>query len=177
MKLGLFLALVCCLYGCGKPAPHASGAVPTVAQVIPKEAPPAPEAQHKPAPIFWNRTKPTVRYDSYVSAPHQFDCPDNEGTCKQCPVGEPDRVIRFAHGEYRDVPESVNVYFACTEINMLVPESGPGVWSDEFICQREPQDGFVQLNGHRYACAEVPRGTTFSLGTLQPGESKSVPVQ
>jgi hypothetical protein len=127
-------------------------------------------------PIFQNGAHPTVRYGYYRLHPHRFSCKDDPYSCKECPVGKPDRVIHLKHGNYRDVPVEVNLFFACDEINMLVPEHGPGVYSDEFVCQREPQDGFIEMGGHTYSCAQSPQPDKFSLGTLKPGETKTLTI-
>jgi hypothetical protein len=130
--------------------------------------------------IFYRGVHPTVRHDYYMDHPHAFDCKDDPYSCKECPVGKPDRVIKVVQPSYMEVPDQVNGFFACSDINMLVPEQGLGVDSDQFICQREPQDGFIELNGHRYSCkSDIDQGHTINLGDLQPGETKTltIPVQ
>ena len=64
---------------------------------------------------------------------------------------------------------------AVPDINTLVPASGAD--SDVFLCMREPHDGFVVLDGYKIPCAG---GTAVEvkvdLGTLKPGESKTVTI-
>lgn len=102
---------------------------------------------------------PTVAsWYSAIHGRHTFKCEDMSPThehygCKECPVGPPDRVITFPHGEYRDVPIQVNAYFACMDINMLIPEPSSLHDSDEFYCSREPEDGSIVLDGWKIPCA------------------------
>ncbi len=129
--------------------------------------------------VFQNGSHPTVRYSYYVDHQHAFDCKHDPYSCQECPVGKPDRVIHLNHGNYRDVPVEVNLFFACDDINRLVPEAGIGVDDDEFLCQREPQDGSIEFGGKIYSCKEpADKGSqTIESGDLQPGESKSITIQ
>lgn len=138
--------------------------------------PPGPPAHFDSSQIFQRGTRTMVRHDYYEAHPHAFDCKGDRYGCPECPVGKADRVINFTHGDYDGVPDTINVFFACAKINMLVPEPGPGVSSDEFLCQREPQDGVVAFHGRRYPCSEQDRGTKYELGDLQPGETKTITI-
>lgn len=134
----------------------------------------------KPKPVvFQNGVHPTVRYDYYELHKHAFECKNDPYECKECPVGSPKRIISVPHGDYVDVPVGINVFFACDTINRLVPESGLGVDDDQFLCERTPKDGFVKLGGKVYSCSTEEKANPsqkFSLGTIQPGESKTFEI-
>lgn len=97
-------------------------------------------------PIVIGKRHPYVRGWYYEKYPHAFDCKDDAYSCASCPVGPKDRVIDVGHGHYQDVPPAINAFFACDDINMLVPEKGYED-SDTFLCQREPADGSVIVGG------------------------------
>jgi len=166
MKYAMILAALL-LSGCS----HGSPAIQTALQAIKEPLSPfgKPHNGH-----------PTVAHWYYATHRHPFDCLDSpehkDYGCKSCPVGPPDRVITLSHGDYRDVPLTVNAFFACDSINMLIPEPSSDVDSDQFYCQREPPDGYVVLDGHKISCAGEDRGTSVNLGTTNPGETKEVEI-
>lgn len=133
--------------------------------------------------VYQNGKHPTVTRSSYILHPHKYYCKNDPYSCKECPVGKPDRVVKIAHGPYQegdprkgDVPAVINVWFLCDDINRLVPPPGAED-SDTFICRREPADGFVEYEGKKYSCAQSAEGDQKQeLGTIEPGESKTVTV-
>jgi hypothetical protein len=179
MKIALFVPVLL-LAGCSYVSKPADPAAPLTQEDQPTTVPEKIIAAVKPKPvIFQNGAHPTVRHDYYEMHKHAFDCKDDPYSCKECPVGSPERAISFTHGAYRDVPVEINRFFACYEINTLVPEAGFDVDSDQFLCQRSPQDGFVKFGDKVYSCKQEQDDSpaqTFNLGTIQPGESKTVTI-
>lgn len=136
------------------------------------------QAKRALSPIYQNGIHPTVRSWYYDLHPHAFACKDDPYSCKECPVGKSDRVIDIPHGDYVNVPDEVNLFFACDEINMLIPEHG-GPDGDSYLCEREPADGFVRYREHVYSCSpgkDVPTAQKQDLGAIKPGETKTVTI-
>lgn len=129
--------------------------------------------------IFTHRgISPAVAGWYYRLHPHAFTCKDDPYSCRQCPVGKPDRIITVpGSAKAYDVPTNINAYFACDAINMLVPAADSGADSDVFLCERAPHDGSVKIDGHVINCAGESLGTRIDLGTIEPGESKSITVE
>ena len=168
------------MMGCGKPEPKSAPLAPPTIQPS-TETGVTPTIRHILSP-FGKRHHghPTVSsWYSELHGRHTFNCLDSpehsDYSCKSCPVGPPDRVVEFPHGDYRDVPITINAYFACGAINTLIPEPSSFHDSDEFYCEREPADGYIVLGGHKISCAGSDQGgTTTNLGTIQPGETKTL---
>jgi hypothetical protein len=113
----------------------------------------------KPRPVFGTfHHRTTVARWYYDEHPHPFDCRDispshEDYGCKECPVGPADRVVHYDHGHYTDDFAEANVYEACNDINILIPEPSSEVDDDQFYCQREPMDGYVEMYGQKISCA------------------------
>lgn len=131
---------------------------------------------NEPWPVVVGGKHPYVRGLYYELHPDAFKCKDDPYACAACPVGNSDRVIEIRNRDKSyDVPTQVNAWFACGDINMLVPEKGYAD-SDVFICERTPPDGSIKIDGHTIKCAGEPQGQKTELGTIQPGESKTITV-
>jgi hypothetical protein len=128
------------------------------------------------AVVFGKRgVSPSVRLLFYLQNPKAFRC-GQDYYCKSCPVGNHDRVIRVPNSmkAYR-IDSFGNAYFACLDINMLVPSGLAGEDHDVFICSREPMDGTVILDRKTFHCADFNSHIiSGDLGTIAPGETKSV---
>lgn len=174
-NLFLVVSIALLLAGCGR-----------------KQSPPA-AAETTPKPTVMEKVKqrlvvkqhgihPVVARWYYELHPHAFQCPNGEYGCKSCPVGKPDRVVVIQNKDKAyDVPAQINGFFACGDINRLIPEpervDGHDVWDDSFLCEREPPDGSIEIDGHRFSCAQENEGAQHvNVGDLAPGESKGFTI-
>jgi hypothetical protein len=169
---GLMLALGGCGNGDVAPQKAAERAPAELSSVTPvKQA------------IFTRRgLHPAVRTWYYELHKKAFDCDtltdggDPYG-CEACPVGKPDRIIDVPNKlKAYDVPTAVNAFFACDDINMLVPEKSEWVDDDVFLCERKPPTGSIRIDGRVINCGGQPRQQEQNLGTLEPGESKTITI-
>lgn len=128
--------------------------------------------------IFTHRgIHPAVAGWYYDLHPRAFQCKSDPYACRECPVGAKDRVVDVPNTDKAyDVPTQVNAWFACGDINMLVPAAGSSADFDTFLCERRPHDGSIRIDGQLIHCSGET-GTTTQLGTIQPGESKTITVE
>lgn len=108
--------------------------------------------------IFTTRgIHPAVSGWYYLLHRHAFDCDPLSGDpygCEQCPVGARDRVVAVPDkNKAYDVPTEINAWFACEDINTLVPAKDAGEDSDVFICEHKPPTGFLAIDGWKIDCS------------------------
>lgn len=164
----LLIAVIAAVAGCGDVPPN-----PTKDTVL--------QSVRRRAILGQHGIHPVVKRWYYDLHPHAFKCADDPYDCASCPVGPPDRVINIPdRSKAYDVPTQVNAFFACDDINMLVPEpekyNGHDVFSDVFLCARRPADGYILIDGQKISCSGQDMGRPVNLGTIEPGETKSLTI-